>query len=459
VTGDGPAAVGGTAVVVGAGMAGLCAARVLAERVDEVVVLDHDTLPDGPEPRAQVPQGRHPHILLSAGARLLAGWFPGIVAELESAGATVVDECRDLLQHVGGGTWRRPLSDLRDPVMSRPLLEWTVRRRVAALPGVTIRDATGVTGLRTDPARTRVTGVVLADGTSQAGDLVVDATGRRARSLAWLADLGYPPPRVTEVGVDMRYVSRLYRRTDRPERDWKAAMVIGDPASRRAAAAVPVEGDRWIVSLAGFNGVRSPTDPAGMLAYAQMLDSPVIAEILEASEPLGEPVSYRFTTNQRRHVERLRRFPLGWVPLGDAVASFDPVYGQGMTVAAQQAAALGASLDRAGSVDRAFARSFFTAAAATLAAPWSIAVGGDFTYPGTTGRKPVGTDLFNRYIDRVFLAAQHEDTVVIRVCEVLGLLRPPTALLAPGLALRVLRSPGRSRPAARVRQSRQAADR
>ena len=431
--------VGDTAVVVGASMAGLCAARVLSERFGTVVVLDRDALPEGPEARGQVPQGRHPHLLLVAGARLLDRWFPGLVAELEAGGAVDVDLCRDLYWHQSGGVARRPASDLRGPAMTRPFLEWTVRRRLAARPNVAIRDRTAVGGVETDASGQRVTGVRLDDGTTVASDLVVDASGRQARSLGWLQEHGYEAPAVSVVGVDTRYVTRLYRRHDRPARDWKAAGVIDDPATKRLALALPVEGDRWFVIFGGLNGEAPPVDEAERVAYARTLPSPVIADVMEASEPIGETRTHRFPANQRRHVEKLRRFPVGWAPLGDAVCSFDPIYGQGMTSAAQQAEALGACLDRTGAVDRRFARRYFRAAGRVVAVPWSIAVGGDFVYEGTTGKKPPGTDLVNRFMERVNVAAQHDDEVVVRVNEVIALLRRPESLLAPRFVARVLR--------------------
>lgn len=445
--------IGGTAVVVGVSMAGLCAARVLSERFDEVVVLDRDTLPDGPEPRGQVPQGRHPHLLLVAGARLLEGWFPGIVEELEARGAIDIDICADLYWHQGGGVARRPASTLRGPAMSRPLLERTVRRRVEAIPTVAIRDHTAVEGLRVDGSGTRITGVRLGDGTTVACDLMVDATGRRAASLAWLAELGFETPSTSVVEVDTRYVTRVYRRTDTPGRGWKAAAVIDDPASRRLAMALPLEGGRWIVMFGGLGGESAPLDEVDRLAYARSFPSPVIAEIIETSEPIGRPVTHRFPANHRRHVERLRRFPLGWVLIGDAVCSFNPIYGQGMTAAAQQARALGAALDRSGAVDRAFARRYFRAAGRVVATPWSIAVGGDFVYDTTTGSKPVGTDLLNRYVERVTIAAQHDEAVLLRFNEVAAMVRGAEALMAPAFVLRVLRIARRG-PAGLVDQNR-----
>jgi hypothetical protein len=220
----------------------------------------------------------------------------------------------------------------------------------------------------------------------------------------------------------------------------RAGAVIGDPDTQRIVMMLPIEGDRWIINFAGINGEVAPTDEAGLLAFARSMASPVVARIVETSEALSEPETFRFPANQRRHVERMRRLPLGWVMLGDAVCSFDPLYGQGMTSAAQQAVVLGEALDRTGVVDRRFARRYFKAAGRVVKAPWSIAVGGDFAYPGTTGKKPPFTDLLNRYNERVTVAAQHDDEAVIRFNEVLAFLRPPESLLAPRFALRVWRA-------------------
>ncbi len=441
--------VGDQAVVIGASMAGLCAARVLADRFARVVVVDRDTLGDDPTPRRLVPQGRHPHLLLTAGTRLLNEWFPGLTAELCAAGAVELDLSRDFLWHQAGGTQRRPASSLVGPSMSRPLLEWAVRRRVSSLPNVDIQGGVNVRGLTLDDHAGRVSAVQIGEGEEIAADLVVDATGRQARTIDWLATLGYPAPVTTVVEVDTRYVSRVFQRIDSPARDWKAAAVIGDPDTKRLAMLLPMEGDRWILSIAGLNGEIPPTDDDEVLAYARQFESPVIADLIADGKAIGEPVTHRFPANQRRHVERLRRYPLGWILLGDAVCSFDPIYGQGMTSAAQQAAALGHALDRHGTINHAFAKEYFRAAARIVNVPWSIAVGADFAYPGTKGKKPFGTDVLNRYMDRVVQAGQRDDHVVIRFNEVVALVRSPQSLLAPSFVLRVL---ARARQTDRVRR-------
>jgi 2-polyprenyl-6-methoxyphenol hydroxylase-like FAD-dependent oxidoreductase len=446
---------GEQAVVIGASMAGLCAARVLADRFARVVVLDRDTLGDNPEPRRLVPQGRHPHLLLTAGARLLDEWFPGLTAELYAAGAVRLDLCRDFLWHQAGGAQRRPSSSLIGPSMSRPLLDWTVRRRVTALPNVDVRGGVDVRGLTLDYQPGRVVAVQIGErGEEVAADLVVDATGRHARTIDWLASHGYPAPATTVVAVDTRYVTRVFRRSNSPARDWKAAAVIDEPDTKRLAMLLPMEDDRWILSIAGLNGEVPPTDHGSALTYARQLGSPVIAELIADCEAIGDPVTHRFPANQRRHVERLRRYPLGWILIGDAVCSFDPIYGQGMTSAAQQAHALGRALDRHGAVDRAFAKQYFKAAARIVNTPWSIAVGGDFAYPDTKGKKPFGTDTLNRYMDRVIQAGQSDDHVVIRFNEVAALVRSPRALLTPSFVLRVL---AKARRADRARRHSQQA--
>jgi len=447
-----PHRVGEHAVVVGASMAGLCAARVLADRFARVSVVDRDTFPtDQRQPRGQVPQGRHPHLLHIAGARLLDGWFPGIVAELYDGGAVELDLCADFYWHQAGGVAQRTATDLKGPAASRPFLEATVRRRLAQLSNVAIHDRCAVTGA--EFVGDRMTGVRLAEDATLHADLVIDATGRQARSLVWLRSAGYAPPPVDTVEVDTRYATQVYRRDPRIALDWKAAAVIDEPSTRRLAMAVPAEGDRWLVVLGGLNGEVPPVEPCERLAWAESLPSPVIADLMASSEPVGDPVTHRFPANQRRRLDKLRRFPSGWTLLGDAVCSFDPIYGQGMTSAALQAAALGACLDRTSSVDQRFGRRFHKSVAAVVAAPWSVAVGGDFAYAGTTGPKPFGTDVLNRYIRRVTVAAQHDDRVAIRFNEVVAMVRRPESLLTPMFALRALRTSMRGPAPAALNES------
>lgn len=221
------------------------------------------------------------------------------------------------------------------------------------------------------------------------------------------------------------------------------AGIIDDPKTKRLAMALPIEGDRWLVMFGGVHGEVAPTDLGDRLDYAKTFPAPQIADILATSEPVGEAATHRFPSSQRRHVERMKRFPFGWILVGDAVGSFNPIYGQGMTSAALQVEALAAALDRAGAIDRTFTRRYFKAAGRIVNVAWSTAVGSDFAYADTTGPKPPGTTLVNRYMDRVMIAAQRDDSVSLRFNEVVAMIRRPESLFAPAFLLRVLRAAGR----------------
>lgn len=438
-----------TAVVIGGSMAGLSAAAVLATRFDAVIIVERDVVPDHPADRKGVPQGRHAHGLLPPGMIRLEEWFPGLIDELAAAGAPIVDVGRDALWHQGGYR-HRFVSGIRGPLASRALLEFHVRRRTLALPNVSLRAGAGVVGLLTDEEGTQVSGVLLADGTDVPADLVVDASGRQGRSLRWLEELGYDAPPTTEIAIDVAYASRIFERDPSRHPGFEFALVLAGPPTGRQGVAFPLEADshtgppsrggRWIVTLAGMHGERPPSDPAGFLAFARSLPSPEIADLVESSAPLGPIVTHRLHSNQRRHVERMRRVPGGLVLLGDAVCSFNPTYGQGMTTATLQAEALGRALDRVPTLDARFVKAFYKRAARAITPAWQLTTGADFALPATQGKKAPGTDLLNRYMPRVFRAAQVDEAVCRRVIEVTTLLRPPPALLTPAMVAKVFRA-------------------
>ena len=251
--------------------------------------------------------------------------------------------------------------------------------------------------------------------------------------------LGYDAPAHSEVDIDVAYASRIFHRDPDHQPGFEFALVLAGPPTGRQGVAFPLEGGRWIVTLAGLHGERPPSDDAGFLAFARSLPSPEIAELVEASVPLGPIVTHRLHSNQRRHVERMRRVPGGLVLLGDAVCSFNPTYGQGMTTATLQAEALGQALDRVPTLDARLVKAFYKRAARAITPAWQLTTGADFALPATHGKKAPGTDLLNRYMPRVFRAARVDEAVCLRVIEVTTLLRPPPALLTPAMMVRVLR--------------------
>jgi 2-polyprenyl-6-methoxyphenol hydroxylase-like FAD-dependent oxidoreductase len=436
---------GTAAVVIGASMAGLLTARVLAEHVDRVVVLDRDTLPEDAVPRGGVPQSAHAHGLLARGLRGLEELLPGLTADLVAQGALRADMQGDVRWINEGLPMARRRSGLDGLLLSRPLLEREVRRRVLADPRVSVCERVVARSL-TDDGAGRVTGVLGVARDDPTGPhrrwdagLVVDASGRQSPAPWWLSTLGFEPPEEERVEVDVAYATRHYRREPgHLDGDLGLAMA-GTPDNPRGGVLLAQEGDRWICGLGGILGDRPPLDPEGFEAYAATLPSPVLHEVIRAAVPLDEPRRFRFPASVRRRYERLARSPRGLLVTGDAVCSFDPVYGQGMTVACLEALVLRDVL-RQGLERPTLAQDFWRACAPVVDAPWQIAAGGDRRFHGVPGPVDRRTRLLNGYVARVQRAAAVDPAVGTAFLRVANLEVPPSHLVSPSLLARVVRS-------------------
>ncbi|MEZ4861458.1 MAG: hypothetical protein R3C14_09130 [Caldilineaceae bacterium] len=438
------------AIVIGGSMAGLLAARVLSHHFQRVTLLERDPISDQPEARKGQAHTRHLHGLLAKGLETMSSYFPGLVDDLVAGGAMAVDMGEGMRWYVEGGYRRQFKSGMIGALMSRPFLEWQIRRRVLALPNVTLRSGCAAATLQTDPDHSRVTGVMLTPR-DQAGqteilsaDLVIDAGGRGSSSPKWLVELGYAKAQESFVKVNVGYATRLYRR--RPGDMTGAQLLMIAPApphGKRTGLIFPMEGDRWICTLSGWAGDHAPTDEAGFMAFAHSLPAPDLYDMLTHLEPISEFIPYKFPGSLRRHYEKLARFPEGYLVLGDAICSFNPVYGQGMTSAAMQAAALDQLLDKGHELEGLW-RAFFKAAAQVVDIPWQLAVGEDFRYPETEGVKPAGVDLINRYVSQVHRATHHDPEVYTAFLKVMNLMAAPTSLFHPKVLWRVWRSSRKS---------------
>jgi 2-polyprenyl-6-methoxyphenol hydroxylase-like FAD-dependent oxidoreductase len=431
------------AIVIGASMGGLLAARALADHYDEVTIVERDALPEADEPRKGVPQGRHLHGLLARGREVLEQLFPNFTEEMVAQGAASADIVNQGLWFNHGVYLSNVPSNLSGLGMSRPMLEGRVRRRLVQNHSVRLREQCDALELVFDRSQGRVTGIRVQDrsgsnGTATMnGDLIVDSSGRGSPSPAWLAALGYTKPREEQIKINLGYMTRLYRRRteDLEHLHGKLFAILGacEPDWRFGAILVQ-EGDRWIVTLGGYLGDQVPTSDSGFLEFARSLQKPEIFNVIKDAEPLSPPTPYQFSANLRRHYEELSRFPEGFLVYGDALCSFNPVFGQGMTVACMESLALRECL-LAGT--QGSAKRFLRAASRLIDTPWQIAVGSDLQHPRVEGRRTAQVRFINWYIAKYFQAAQHDGVLATKFLEVANLMQPPTALLSPGIALQV----------------------
>ena len=438
--------IGKQAVVIGAGMGGLTAAGALTDRFDQVVVLERDTLSSEPTFRTGTPQARHVHALLLSGQRTLSELFPGFEQDLARAGAVPLRAGLDVrIERPGYDPF--PQRDLGwfSYAVSRPTLERTVRLRVESHANIALRQRCRVHEILATSNGEAVTGVGYADdnGANQtiAADLVVDASGRGALTLALLQSIGRPLPEETTIGIDLGYATCIFATPDDAATDWKGVMTFGQaPGNSRGGLMLPLEGNRWMATIGGRHGDVPPGDAEGFLAYAKALRTPTIYNAIKHARRLDGVARYGFPESVRRHFERLDGFPRGLLPIGDAICRFNPVYGQGMSVAALEACLLQGLLERpAGNRDpiAALAPAFFAEVPTLIETPWSVATL-DFAFPNTRGQRPADFEMTRNFGIALTRLAAEDPAVHKLVVEVQHLLKPRSVYRDPTLVQRVL---------------------
>jgi 2-polyprenyl-6-methoxyphenol hydroxylase-like FAD-dependent oxidoreductase len=419
------------AVVVGAGVAGLLIAAALRTRYPRITVIDRDALPDHPASRRGVPQSRQVHAMLARGLQEIERLLPGFVDDLRAAGAPFGDPLRDIHWYIGGYQLQPAESGLVGVGASRPLIEYVLRRRLGELTGIRILPSLDVVGLTSTADRKNVTGVRIvsrADSTESVlhADLVVDATGRPTRSPTWFWDLGYQAPERESLRVNVVNITRHYRR-DPGDLDGRIGTSINYyPGQLHGGFALAQEGDRFAVVVGGMLGADPPIDHAGMLDWVKPLASPDIYDIIRDAEPLDDPVKMRFAANTRWRYEKLTRFPGGYLVAGDAMCSFNPIYAQGMTVAAVEATLL---RDLLAEGTDALPERFFRAAAKAVDTPWTIAVGNDLRFPQAVGFRPAEYEAINTYWEKFHAAAATDPELSRAFIQVMHMMEPPSTLL------------------------------
>ncbi|MBV9709301.1 MAG: FAD-dependent oxidoreductase [Ktedonobacteraceae bacterium] len=434
--------VGQHALVIGASIAGLLAARVLSDYFELVTIVERDPLSMNVQARKGVPQSGHVHLLMCRGADIMSQLFPDLFSALERDGALLISPTDDFRWfHFGAWKLQFP-GPLRIHSQSRSLLEFHIRRCIACTPNIRILDNCQVFGL-THGHSCNINGVQLRrrNSSSQgaewlAANLIVDASGRGSQASSWLTTLGYPPIEETFVNIGVGYATRIYRRPDRVPGNWKAMSIYPwPPGMKRTGYIFPIEGNAWMVTLSGCLHDHPPTDEAGFLAFAYDLARPDIYQAIKDAQPLSPIVLHKFPTSRRRHYERASHLPDGLITLGDAACCFNPIYGQGMTVAAREADMLRISLEQQLNMHTenmaGFAYRFHKAMTSVINTPWLFATCEDLRYPATEGKRSLCIRLLQAYTQRICRLTATDPFVTQSFYEVLNMLKPPTALFHP----------------------------
>lgn len=440
----------GRAVVIGGSLAGLLAARVLSDHHDEVLLLERGEMPDDFSQRKATPHTRHTHALLARGREIFEQLFPGIRDEWRAAGGLFGDVGTQSAFYAGRQRFAQSRADAQAVCLGRAAIEGVLRRRVLALPQVRVASGIEVQGLLADASARRVNGLRWrAAGTdaSSAGGLlraalVIDASGRGSHLPRWLVELGFAAPREEQVQCDIRYATAYLAREAHHVPGLEAVIVAATAAHPQPAVLLSQEDGRWVVTLGGYGKDAPPLDRAGFIARAEQ-SAPELASVVREATFLCEPFAYRFPHSQRRYYEKLRQLPEGVLAIGDSICSFNPVFGQGMSVAACEALALDAAL-RAGR--ESLAKRYFRSAASSIDIAWQTSVGADLSIPSVQGERPLPVRIINAYVAKVFAAAQTDATVAVAFQRVSHLLAAPPSLMRPGMMWRVFRAAGGRRP-------------
>lgn len=426
-----------TAVVLGGSVAGLLAARVLSDYATSVIIVERDDPRISAEPRPGVPQGAQVHLLLPGGLIQIERWFPGFTEQAVAAGARPVPPAMRRF-YVDGVPLGHRGSQTTTLSATRPFFEAQIRRHTLALPNVKTITARA-TGL--DFSVYAVTGVRYeSDGESghQGADFIVDAMGRSSRLAQWLVQAGWQYPSLQRMKVQINYATALFRRLD-TDPDFGAAFwrPLDLSSGVKGAVMSQVEGDRWTMLMSGYVDNRPGHDEDDFMRVCKTVLPPEFGAVAERGRLTAEIVTFRHTENVRRDFCDLTRMPARLIATGDAVASFNPVYGQGMTAAALHASALSEYLRTDPDLSEP-ARDFFELQQVVVDAAWDASASMDVALPHVDAPYPRGYRLRHWIWEQVRAATVHDQKIARRFEEVGYMLRHPSSLRTPRTVARAV---------------------
>jgi len=429
------------AVVLGGSLAGLFAARVLADAYDDVVIVDRDELLGVDVPRRGCPQSRHINGLLTGGQRAIESMYPGITAEMLADGVPSGDLGGTVRWYMLGRQLQQQHADMLCVGPSRPKLEYHVRERTQALPNVTFMEKTDILGLHTTPDGSRVIGAkVQRQGAAEQevvqADLVVDATGRGSRTPIWLEELGYGPVPEERKKIGLGYVTQYYRLNSDPYQGDLSINVVAHPKLPRGCIFARTDGGRVEMTTYGILGDHPPTDQAGLFRWIDSLGIPEYTDALKDAEILTEPVAFRFPTTLRRRYEDMPRLPDGLLVTGDAVTCFNPVYAGGMTVAAKSALVIRDHLHTGASPHPG---QYFQDLARTVIDPqWEMTHTIDMSFPGVEGKRTLKVKMALAMTRLTQIAATRDGAVTAAYVRAAGQVERPETLQRPAMMARIV---------------------
>ena len=409
----------GNALVIGGGMAGLLAARVLSDFFAEVLIVEKDDFPEQPANRPGTPQAFHPHRFTSRGKSITERFFPDYEADLLAMGApSSLNKTAYNMNQYGSMEGLYPRNDVK---FSRAALEWVIRKRVQRIANVRFFSKHDVIGLTTNVDQTAVTGVQLREVEGNrlqilAADLVVDTSGRASKLSKWLTGMGYEVPKPDLLKVDLGYSTRRYKLpahlthlTDQ----WDVINIAGQPANGSYTGVFSfIENQVAEVLLYRPGGVYPPTNPDDFEQAIAMLPTPMIADMVRELEPITSPRGFRVPELYRYHYEQMKRWPSGLLVMGDAFCIYDPIFGQGMTVAAIEAEVLEASLREQSETPRPhFEQSVLARIQQVIEPAWWLNCANDLQWEGVTyeAEEPLpGIELGQKYMDLFLTLATHQ---------------------------------------------------
>lgn len=434
------------AVILGASISGLLAARALAPYFDQILLVERDCLADKPELRAGTAQAQHAHILLQRGLIGFERMLPGFIQQLLDAGGVMTSATQDWYCLFPMGAFPQFKSDMDFLCASRPQIEYTLRATLLRQhANITIRDGCRVTGIELSTAALP-TVALQPSGENKASetiaaDLVVDATGRNTQAPQWLRQKGFSDTRQTMVKPYLGYATRLYKNVNLPAGIRATVIMAKDPDMTRGGVLLPIENDQYICTLYGLSGDRPPTEEAKFLEFAKGLRSDIIYKAIVEAEAQTSAKAFVKNECAYRHYAEKGIWPRGFLAVGDSVCSFNPIYGQGMTAALLATEVLAKGFRNGYLANAVFAPTVQRKITRAYRDAWTLSTNEDLRWPGTEGAKnSYALRSIHRFSNLVGTAATRDREVAYKYIKVLHMSDKPNALLRPLLLARILKS-------------------